>query len=78
MGRAAEDMAALQWQCHPHLYPFQVPKVVNCIFENLLCIATEPGRGKVQSLFLLMTSEYSSAVVISLCKMALQGDRYWP
>lgn len=78
MGRAAEDMAALQWQDHPHLYPLQVPKVVNSILENLPCITTESGCRKVESLFLRLTNEYTSAVVIGLCEAALQGDRYWP
>ncbi|XP_068065891.1 maestro heat-like repeat-containing protein family member 7 [Anomalospiza imberbis] len=62
----------------PDFWLTDVPKIVNCILENLLCITTESGRLKVQSLFLLMASEYSSAVIISLCKIALQGDRYWP
>lgn len=78
MGRAAEDTAALQWQCHTHLFPLQVPKIVSCILENLPYITPESGCKKVESLFLLMTSEYGSAVVISLCETALQGDRYWP
>nr|XP_026653490.1 uncharacterized protein LOC113460190 [Zonotrichia albicollis] len=55
-----------------------VPKTVKCIFENLLYTTTEAGCVKVESLFLLMTTQYPSAVVISLCEMALQGDRYWP
>lgn len=78
MGRAAVDKAALQWQCHRHLYPLQVPKIVNSILENLPCITTESGCRKVESLFLLMTNEYASAVVIGLCETAFQGDRYWP
>ncbi|XP_053850400.1 uncharacterized protein LOC128816645 isoform X1 [Vidua macroura] len=56
------------------LWLTDVPKIVNCILENLLCITSESGRLKVQSLFFLVTSEYSSAAVISLCEMALQGD----
>lgn len=76
MGRAAEDMAALQLQCYPHLYPLQVPKIVSCILENLPYITTESGCNKVESLFLLMTDEYGSEVVISLCEMTFQGDRY--
>ncbi|XP_064584959.1 protein MROH8 [Zonotrichia leucophrys gambelii] len=51
-----------------------VPKTVKCIFENLLYATTEAGCVKVESLFLLMTTQYPSAVVISLCEMALQGD----
>ncbi|XP_059342080.1 uncharacterized protein LOC132082043 [Ammospiza nelsoni] len=51
-----------------------VPKTVKCIFENLLYTTTEAGCMKVESLFLLMTTQYPSAVVISLCEMALQGD----
>ncbi|XP_064251775.1 uncharacterized protein LOC135284298 [Passer domesticus] len=51
-----------------------VTKIVNCILENLLCITTEAGCMKLESLFLLVTNEHSSAVVIGLCEMALQGD----
>ncbi|XP_063031944.1 uncharacterized protein LOC134428859 [Melospiza melodia melodia] len=51
-----------------------VPKTVKCIFENLLYTTTEAGSVKVESLFLLMTTQHPSAVVISLCEMALQGD----
>ncbi|CAN8194265.1 unnamed protein product [Coccothraustes coccothraustes] len=51
-----------------------VPKIVNCIFENLLSITTEAGSVKVESLFLLMTSKFTLAVVIGLCEMALQGN----
>ncbi|KAL2297619.1 hypothetical protein Nmel_016168 [Mimus melanotis] len=51
-----------------------VPKIVNCILENLPYITTESGCKKVESLFLLMTDEYGSAVVISLCEMAFQED----
>ncbi|XP_063265306.1 uncharacterized protein LOC134556854 isoform X2 [Prinia subflava] len=58
----------------PDFWLTDPPKTVNCILENLPCITTESGCKKVESLFLLMTNEYSSAVVIGLCEMALQGD----
>lgn len=71
-------MAALQWQCRAHPFPLQVPKIVSCILDTLPYITTESGCKKVESLFLLMINEYGSAVLISLCEMVLQGDRYWP
>ncbi|RMB92199.1 hypothetical protein DUI87_31310 [Hirundo rustica rustica] len=58
----------------PDFWLTDVPKIVNCILQNLPCITTESGCRKVESLFLLMTDEYSSAVVIGLCETALQGD----
>ncbi|XP_023794281.1 uncharacterized protein LOC111937248 [Cyanistes caeruleus] len=58
----------------PKFWLTDVPKTVRCILENLLCITTESGCRKVESLFLLMTNENRSAVVISLCEMTLRGD----
>ncbi|XP_048180117.1 uncharacterized protein LOC125336053 [Corvus hawaiiensis] len=59
----------------PDSWLMDVPKIVSCILETLPCITTESGCKKVESLFLLMTNEYGSAVLISLCEMAFQGDR---
>ncbi|XP_048180115.1 uncharacterized protein LOC125336052 [Corvus hawaiiensis] len=58
----------------PDSWLMDVPKIVSCILETLPCITTESGCKKVESLFLLMTNEYGSAVLISLCEMAFQGD----
>ncbi|XP_068888725.1 maestro heat-like repeat family member 5 isoform X1 [Aphelocoma coerulescens] len=58
----------------PDSWLMDVPRIVSCILETLPYITTESGCKKVESLFLLMTNEYGSAVVISLCEMALQGD----
>ena len=78
MGRAAEEMAALQWQHHPHLCPLQVPKIMKCMHENLECINRESARQSVQSLLLLLTDQYTTQVVVSLLKFSPPGDRYWP
>ncbi|XP_056361640.1 uncharacterized protein LOC130260361 isoform X2 [Oenanthe melanoleuca] len=59
---------------YPDFWLTDVPKIVNCILENLPYITTESGYRTVESLFLLMTHNYGSAVVISLCEMALQQD----
>ncbi|XP_031985146.1 uncharacterized protein LOC116453612 isoform X2 [Corvus moneduloides] len=58
----------------PDSWLMDVPKIVSCILETLPCISTASGCKKVESLFLLMTNEYGSAVLISLCEMAFQGD----
>ncbi|KAF4797314.1 hypothetical protein TURU_073302 [Turdus rufiventris] len=58
----------------PDFWLTDVPKIVNCILKKLPCTTAESGCKKVESLFLLMTNEYGSAVVISLCEMALQED----
>lgn len=78
MGRAAEEMAALQCQHHPHLCPLQVPKITSCIHKNLGCINTESARQSVESLLLLMTDRYPIQVVTSLLKLSPSADRYWP
>ncbi|XP_032932843.1 uncharacterized protein LOC117005373 [Catharus ustulatus] len=58
----------------PDFWLTDVPKIVNCILKKLPYTTTESGCKKVESLFLLMINKYGSAVVISLCEMALQED----
>ncbi|XP_005055972.1 PREDICTED: uncharacterized protein LOC101811860 [Ficedula albicollis] len=59
---------------YPDFWLTDVPKIVNCILENLPYITIDSGYRMAESLFLLMTHKYGSAVVIGLCEMALQQD----
>ena len=85
MGRAAVsvaawEMAALQWQHHPHLCPppLQVPKIMRCIHRNMEYIRTEPARHSLDSLLLLLTKWCPRGAVRSLLKISPACDRYCP
>ena len=75
---AAGEMAALQWQHHPHLCPLQVPKIMSGIHGNLEHIRVAPARHSVDSLLLLLTNRCPREVVKSLLKCSPPVDRYRP
>jgi len=76
MGRAAEDVAALQWQYHPHLCPLQVPKVMRCIHKNMECMNTESAQQSVESLVHLLPNQYPDEVLMGLLRFSPPGDKY--
>ena len=78
MARAAEEMAALQWQHHPHLCPLQVPKIMTCIHKNLERINMKSAQQSMESLLPLLTDQDPMEVVLSLLKFSPPGNRYWP
>ena len=78
MGRAAEELAVLQWQHHPPLCPLQVPKIMKCLQENLEGINRESEQQSMKSLLLLLTNRYPAQVAISLVTFSPPGHRYRP
>lgn len=78
MERAAEDMAALQWQCHSYLCPLQVQKIVSYIYDSLQGIQKIAIWHCFDSLLLKMADKCPEEVVTTLLNIAPQGDRYWP
>ncbi|XP_071654504.1 uncharacterized protein [Patagioenas fasciata] len=75
MGRTVEEVAALQWQCHPHLCLLQLPKIMRCIHKNLDSINTAPARQSMASLLLLMADRRPGKVLTTLLRIAPPGDR---
>ena len=78
MGRAAEEMAALQWQHHPHLCPLQVPSIVGCIHESLEYTSTVSARVSLDALLILLACEYPRELVFSMLIRVPLCDRYQP
>ncbi|KAK4809451.1 hypothetical protein QYF61_014794 [Mycteria americana] len=76
VSEAAEEMAALQWQHHPHLCALQVPNIMRCIYENMECIGMASARHSLDLLLLLMTDQCPREVVTSLLKLSPSCDRY--
>ena len=70
LSEAAEEMAALQWQHHPHLCALQVPNIVRGIYEKMECIRTASARHSLDLLLLLMTDQCPREVVTSLLKLS--------
>lgn len=75
---AAEEMAAVWWQHHPHSCALQVPIVVEGIYSNLEHIGTPSARHSLHALLLMMTKLWPGDVILHLVRLSPECDRYRP
>ena len=75
---AAEEMAARQWQHHPHLCPLQVPGIVRCIHESLAYTTTVSAWESLDALLIVLACEYPRELAFSMLIHVPLRDRYQP
>lgn len=81
MGRAAisaaaEEMAAVWWQHHPHSCALQVPIIMSCIYTNVQHISAASARDSLDLLLLSMAEQYPTEMIVSLVDISPSCERY--